>query len=152
GISRPETMGSARVRPSALVTSTLSVSSTGARARICWSASSTVSMALVYPRRDPPAEPTDSDVQPVAGEEPPAAEDEQGEESSGHQDLADPEGQTGVRRDRGEDHEDPFQEDRHETEHGHHEQRRVAIRRPSGESLEQVGEGEQPPDDEDEPG
>src|SRR5262250_2333290 len=94
GISRAETIGSASTRPSARVTSTVSVSSTGVRARICSSASSTVSMTSVYLnrgrsrlRRGGPSH-QGLDGQAVAGEEPAPAQHEEREEAGGDEHLA----------------------------------------------------------------
>src|SRR5437667_6538761 len=84
-------------------------------------------------------------------EEPAPAEHEKPEEPGRDREVAGAEREPSARGHRREDDEDTLEEDRHETEHGDHDQRSVPLGRPAGEALEQVRQRDQPADDQHEP-
>src|SRR5437879_6150710 len=84
-------------------------------------------------------------------EEPAPGEHEEREEPGRDREVAGTEREPSTHGHRREDDEDTLEEDRHETEHGDHDQRRVPLGRPAGEALEQVRERDQPADDQHEP-
>src|SRR5438132_6179175 len=84
-------------------------------------------------------------------EEPAPGEHEEREEPGRDREVAGAEREPSARGHRREDDEDTLEEDRNETEHGDHDQRRVPLGRPAGEALEQIRERDQPADDQHEP-
>src|SRR4029450_6348458 len=157
GRSREATAGSASTRWSDRPRGTCSSPSTPTRDKMRSSASSTGITAVLYlasrfaggAREGVGGVAKDVLVQ---GEEAAAAQDEQGEEARGDEDLADPQGKAHVLVDGGEDDEDALDEDgdpSHE-EDGHGDL--VAKGRAAGQALQEIREGNQPAHDEDGPG
>ena len=153
------------MRPRVAISSTCWVASGLTRERIWSSASSTLSTPYSTARRTserPQAWPSrwrpriNAQVGHVqhrlpAGEEPPPAQHEQGQEARRDENVTEPDGQ-GVRvRHRGKDDEDALQEDGHQAEHGHGDEGTVPLGRPARQPLEQIREGNEPAHDEHHP-
>src|SRR5439155_10333753 len=80
------------------------------------------------------------------------AEHEQREEAERDEEVTHSERQAALRRDRREDDEHALEEDGHEAHQRDDDERRVALRRPAGQTLDEVGERDEPAHREDHPG
>src|SRR5580704_10650062 len=145
-MSRGLSTSSASARCSARVSGTRSSPSTATRERMRSSASSTEITPVFYRGGAGSAAPLLGQVQDglVADQEPVPAQHEEGEEAERDQDLDGADRHRAVAQERGEDEQHPLEEDRDPAEEQDHLEDLVALGRPSGQALEQVGERDEP--------